>query len=347
VNDPVLVPAGITVGDGTVRLALLLVKATVAPPVGAAAVRVIVQFEVPAPVREAGLQATLLSCAGAAVRLTDAVVDAPFAVAVTVTGVVAETVPAVAVKAAVALAAATVTEAGTVRTALLPERATSSPPAGATLFRVKVQVVAAPDETVAGEQLSVEGTIGATRLSVAVAVVLLRLALSTAVLSTVMVDTEAVKLAVEAPAVTVTEAGVVTRALLSERAMTIPPKGAGPFSATVHAVDEAETSEVGVQVSELGVSVSVKLIEEVFVLPFNAAVTIAVWAVEMVPAVALNVPVVAPAAIDSEAGTVRIALSSDRATTLPPAGAALLNVTVQVLARPETRPVGVQSSDET
>ena len=67
----------------------------------------------------------------------------------------------------------------------------------------------------------------------------------------------------------------------------------------------------------------------------------------MVPAVALKVPVAAPAAIVTEAGTDRVALSSERATRLPPASAALLNVTVQVLEPPETRPVGVQSSDDT
>ena len=67
----------------------------------------------------------------------------------------------------------------------------------------------------------------------------------------------------------------------------------------------------------------------------------------MVPAVALNVPVVAPAAIAIEAGTVRIALLSETATTLPPAGAALLKVTVQVLVPSDTRAVGVQSKDDT
>ena len=254
VNDLVLAPANTTIGDGTVKLALLLATATEAPPLGAAAVSVIVQVEVPAPVREAGLQASALSCAEAGVRLTAAVVEVPFAVAVMVTGVVAATVPAVAAYVAIELPAATVTEAGTVRTALLPETATSSPPEGAPLFSVTVQVVAAPDTTVAGEQLSVEGTTGATRLSEALAVVLLSVAVTTAVLSAVTFDTGAVKLVVDAPAATVTEAGVVTRALLSDRVTTVPPVGAVASSVTVQLAVPVPVTEDGVQVSEVNLT---------------------------------------------------------------------------------------------
>ena len=57
-------------------------------------------------------------------------------------------------------------------------------------------------------------------------------------------------------------------------------------------------------------------------------------------------PVVAPAAIAIEAGTVRSALLSDKDTRLPPAGATLLKVTVQVLVPSDTRAVGVQSKDD-
>jgi hypothetical protein len=81
---------------------------------------------------------------------TSAVFEAPLAVAVTVTVVVAETVPAVAVKAAVAVPAATVTESGTLRNALLSETPTTTPPVGAALLRVTVQLVVAPDDTEVG-----------------------------------------------------------------------------------------------------------------------------------------------------------------------------------------------------
>jgi hypothetical protein len=50
-----LVAATATVTDaGTVALAWLLDRATVAPPAGAAALRVTVQLDVPAPVKDAG-----------------------------------------------------------------------------------------------------------------------------------------------------------------------------------------------------------------------------------------------------------------------------------------------------
>ena len=63
----------------------------------------------------------------------------------------AETVPAVTAKVAVVEAAATVTEAGTDNTALLSERLTVEPPAGAACDRVIVQLEVLPEAIVAGE----------------------------------------------------------------------------------------------------------------------------------------------------------------------------------------------------
>ena len=275
-NDPVLAPAGITVDDGTVTFALLLAKETEAPPLGAAAVSVIVQVELPAPLSEAGLQDSPPISAEAAVRLKPVVVEEPFAVAVIVTGVVAETLPAVAVNVAVLLPAATVTEAGTVSAVLVSEIETDKPPVGAALFNPRVQMVEAPEDMVAGEQLSVEGMIGPRRLRVALAVEPFRVAVSTAVLSVVTVDTVAVKPAVDAPAATVTDAGIVTKALLSVRATTEPPVGAAPVSATVHVADPPEFRVAGVQVRELRVTVVVSRIDADLELPFNVANTVAV-----------------------------------------------------------------------
>jgi hypothetical protein len=88
-----------------------------------------------------------------------------------------------------------------------------------------------------------------------------------------------------------------------------------------------------------------RLIDAVFELPFNDAVTVTVCAAAIAPAVALNVPVIAPAATVRDAGTVTTALSSVTLTELPPVGAALLNVTVQVLTPPDTRLAGAHTSD--
>jgi hypothetical protein len=61
-----LCPAGMLALPGTVTLALLLERATVAPPEGVAAVRVTVQVAVPGAFTVAGEQLRLLSSAPAA-----------------------------------------------------------------------------------------------------------------------------------------------------------------------------------------------------------------------------------------------------------------------------------------
>ena len=48
----------------------------------------------------------------------------------------------------------------------------------------------------------------------------------------------------------------------------------------------------------------------------------------------------------TDVGEVSTALVSDTTSAVPPAGAARLNVTVQVLVAPEVRLVGLQASEE-
>ena len=67
----------------------------------------------------------------------------------------------------------------------------------------------------------------------------------------------------------------------------------------------------------------------------------------MVPAVAVNVFVVAPAGTVMEAGTVNMALLLDKLTLAPPVRAAPDNVTVQVDVPPLPRLVGAQASELT
>ena len=89
-------------------------------------------------------------------------------------------VPAVAVKVAVVAAAATVTEAGTVRAALLLDKVTAVA-ADAVLLRVTVQVLEAPEPRLVGLQATEESTVGATRLRVAVWETPLKVAVTMAV----------------------------------------------------------------------------------------------------------------------------------------------------------------------
>jgi hypothetical protein len=65
VKVALVLPAATVTEDGTVTELLLSDTVTAAPPVGAAAVRVMVQVLEPAPVKVAGLQLTLDKAAGA------------------------------------------------------------------------------------------------------------------------------------------------------------------------------------------------------------------------------------------------------------------------------------------
>jgi len=63
--------------------------------------------------------------------------------------------------------------------------------------------------------------------------------------------------------------------------------------------------------------------------------------------VALKVAEVPAAATVTEAGTVRVELVSDRVMIAPTAGAALVRVTVQVVAALGPRLLGLQAKEET
>ena len=81
--------------------------------------------------------------------------------------------PVVTVKFADVAAAATVTDAGTVRLALELERPTLAPPVGAAWVRVIVQVLEELAPMLEGLQLREETSTGATRLTVVLAELLL------------------------------------------------------------------------------------------------------------------------------------------------------------------------------
>jgi len=67
----------------------------------------------------------------------------------------------------------------------------------------------------------------------------------------------------------------------------------------------------------------------------------------MVAVVTLKVEDVAAAATVTEAGTVKVALEFARVTLAPPAGAAWVRVTVQVLEELAPMLAGLQASDDT
>lgn len=151
-----------------------------------------------------------------AVRVIDAVLEEPFAVAVMTAVAEAVTVPAVAVNVAEVADAATVTAAGTTRVELLSERVTERPDAGAEPLKATVQVVLAPEAKVVGEQVTELTVIVDRGPSVRVAVweAPFSVAVSTADWLLETVPAFAVNVAVEAPAATATEVGAVSRVVL-------------------------------------------------------------------------------------------------------------------------------------
>ena len=123
------------------------------------------------------------------------------------------------------------------------------------------------------------------------------------------------------PAAIVTEAATVSSALLLDRVTEAPPVGAACESVTVQVEVELLPRLVGLHESALttvGASAMLVCLET----PFNVAVTVAVWLLEIDPAVAVKVLLVAPADTVTDAGTVSDALLLDNATAAPPPGAA-------------------------
>jgi hypothetical protein len=149
---------------------------------------------------------------------------------------------------------------------------------------------------------------------------------------------------------TVTVAGTVSALDVLLMLMVVPPAGALLDILTVHTVavlgerlEASHCSELVPAVVVAGASATEALAEE----PFQVAVTPAVCAAAMFPAVAVKVAEAAPAAIVTLAGTVRLVEFDCRVTAAPPAGAPALSVTVQVAEAAGPSVAGLQESEVT
>jgi hypothetical protein len=250
------------------------------------------------------------------------------------------TAETVAEKLAVLAPAATVTVAGTVTAELLLAKLTAKPLVGAAAFSVTVQLsVPAPvidPLAQLNEDRFVVGA-GAASCRAKVSVTPLALAVNVAVCELLTAETVAEKLAVVAPAATVTATGTVTAELLLARLTLKPPLGATALSATVQlSVPDPEIDPLA------------QLNEDRFVVGTGAgaaapscrskvsatlpalAVKVTVCAGLTAETVAEKLAVVAPAATMAVAGTVTAELLLARLTVKPPLGAAALSATVQV-----------------
>src|ERR1035441_4240736 len=101
--------------------------------------------------------------------------------------------------------------------------------------------------------------------------------------------------------------------------------------------------ESGLQASDVMLSTVVRrrAIDAVCVLPFNVAVSVAVWSKAIVPAVAVKVAVVDAAATTTDPGTVSAAVLLVSVPVLPPV---FVSVTVQMLVPPVPSVAGVHDT---
>jgi hypothetical protein len=157
---------------------------------------------------------------------------------------------------------------------------------------------------------------------------------------------EAVNVAEDEPAATVTEAGTPTAALVEE-SETVIAAAADLERVTVQVVLPPGASDETAQPSEdnvAGVAGADTVMPVVLETPFSDAVRVAAVSTVTVPAVSVNTAEDEPAATVTEAGTVTAALLDESETGIA-AAAALDSVTVQVVLAPEASEEAAQPSE--
>lgn len=232
-------PAGTTSVAGTANAVLLLVSATLAPPEGAAPLKVTVTKSPVEPNK--ALEGPAVTATDArlgnttGVSVTVAVCVPPLYFAVTVTAVDAVTAEVCTFTFAVVRPAATTTLAGSVSAALPLESVTVAPPEGAAALSVTVSESVAPPVTLACAG-AIETRFGSTtgvNVTVAVCVPPLYFAVTVTELDAVTAVDCTFTDALFCPAATTTVEGTGNAALLLASVTLAPPGGAAALSATV------------------------------------------------------------------------------------------------------------------
>ncbi len=181
----------------------------------------------------------------------------------------------VALKVPVVAPAATVIDAGTVSTVLLLVSVTAAPPVGAACVNVTVQVLDAFCPKLVGLHAKDDTVTGATRLTVALAELLLYVAVTVALWLLAMVLVVALKVPVVAPAATVIDAGTVSTVLLLVSVTAAPPVGAACVNVTVQVLDAFCPKLVGLHAKDDTVTGATRLTVALAELLLYVAVTVA------------------------------------------------------------------------
>src|SRR5436190_705272 len=154
------------------------------------------------------------------------------------------------------------------------------------------------------------------------------------------------KLAVVAPAATVTEAGTAAAALLLARVTTTPPAGAAEVSVTVPVLPIPPRTAVGFSVKAFSAAGGFTASVAAFAAPLKVAVMVTAVCAVTGSVVMAKVAVIAPAATVTDAETIAaLTLLLVSVTTAPPAGAAVASVTVPVLPPPPTSVAGLSATE--
>ena len=247
---------------------------------------------------------------------------------------VAVCVSVVIVKVAVVDPAGTVTDVGTLATAVVPLVNVTTTASVAIPDKVTVPVLFVPPLTLVGLRVRIETTRTGLTVMVAVLDTPLRVAVIVKADAAVTVRVVIVKVADVAPAATVTLAGTVPMVVDDDaRVTTAPPVGAALVNVTIPVTGTppvtAVTTVVRVDKTAAG---GVTVMVAVPLEPFVVAEMVALVLAFTVPAVTVNVAVRVPAATVTETGTLATAaLLDERVTTFPPTGALVDRVTVPVV----------------
>lgn len=154
------------------------------------------------------------------------------------------------------------------------------------------------------------------------------------------VPAAAVKLAVVALAVTLTDAGTLTVDVLDEMFTLAPPLGAAVESVTVQVLLPFDDNMLGTHWTDERLVGATSTMFVVCEMPLRVAVTVPLPLAPIEPALAVKLAATAFAGMLTEAGTVKAALF-DESETVTAAGVVLDRVTVQELEVYETRLPGV------